>query len=163
MKGVSTLLSAVFLILMTVVIAAFVSGWLTNLSTEQSGEIKNKTTERLGCQFSDMYIVNATYNCNGNCSAGTQHTLELYISNSGKKLLYFERAVIQNTTGSVFSLDFNATKSLSVGETLLVRNYTTETCNGINNTIDKIIVSSMNCPSNAFDSIPGSDVTYLNC
>lgn len=163
MKGISSMLSAVFLVLITVVIAMSVSGWLTSMSSQQASDISNKTNDKIGCQFSDMYIVNATYNCNSDCSAGTQHTLELYVSNSGKKKVYVERAVIQNSTGSIFTLNFNTTTSLSVGDTLLVRNYTTDTCTGIYNAIDKIIVSSINCPGNAFDSISGSDVTYLNC
>jgi archaellum component FlaG (FlaF/FlaG flagellin family) len=163
MKGVSALLSAVFLILLTIVIAAFVSGWLTNISSEQSSQIKNSTTDRIGCQFADMYIVNASYDCNSNCSSDIVHTLDMYVSNSGKKNLYVERMVIQNTQGVVYVYDLNMTTPLAVGETIYLRNLTSDSCTNINGSIDKIIASSMNCASNAFDSISGSDVTMKNC
>ncbi|MEM7819662.1 MAG: hypothetical protein QXD48_02430 [Candidatus Aenigmatarchaeota archaeon] len=163
MKGVNIFLSAVLLILLTVVIASFVFNWITTLSTERSESIKNTTKERLGCQFADMYIINATYDCNGDCSSGIIHRVNVSISNSGKKALEISRIVIQNTTGSIFNYNINETKILSVGETLTITNVSTDTCDGINKTIEKIIVSSNNCPNQAFDSIPGKDVIFINC
>lgn len=163
MKGVSALLSAVFLILLTIVIAAFISGWLTGISAEQSSEIKNMTTDRIGCQFADMYIVNASYDCNSNCSDGVVHTIDMYVANSGKKNLYVERIVIQNDEGNVYVYDLNMTTLLGVGETIYLRNLSNDSCSNINGSIDKIITSSLNCASNAFDSISGNDVTMKNC
>jgi flagellin-like protein len=163
LKGISPLVSTVLLIVIVVAIATIVSSWFTTLSMEQSEKIENTTKQRLACQFADMYIKNATYNCGGNCSAGVNHILTVGIVNSGKKELTIEKMVIKNTTGVIFNYDLNETKTLSVGNALTMTNTSTTTCNGINNTIESVIVISKNCPNNAFDSLPGADVTYLAC
>jgi len=63
MKGVSSLLAAVLLVLITIVASVFLSGWLSTTSSTQAERIRNNTNTQLQCQFADMYIKNVTYSC----------------------------------------------------------------------------------------------------
>ena len=163
MKGISAMISTVLLIVISIALATIVSGWFTSMSTEQSKNVANTTTERLSCQYADMYIKNSTYNCNGDCSQGISHTLTINVVNSGKRQLYMDKVVVKNTTGIIFSYNLDSTKTLSVGDVSTLTNVSITTCNGINNTIESVIVSSTNCPNTAFDSLSGADVTFTNC
>jgi len=163
MKGISVMVSAVLLIIIAIAVGVIISSWFTTLSAEQSAKIENTTKQRLACQYANMYIKNATYNCNGNCASGISHTLTASIANSGKKELTIDRLSIKNTSGVIFSYNLNETKSLSVSSSLTLTNVSTDTCNGINRTIESIIVISTNCPNTALDSLSGADVTYTNC
>lgn len=163
MKGISAFISVVLLVVIVVAVATIVSGWFSTLATSQTETIENTTKTRLSCQFADMYIINATYNCTGNCSAGNDHTLKVGIKNSGKRELKFDKLVVKNTTGDIFSYDLSSTNNLSIGNSVTLTNVSTTTCAGINNTIESVIASSTNCPNTAFDSIDGVDVDYLEC
>ena len=162
MKGVSALISSVLLVLMAVVASVFISGWLSSTSTFEAEKIRNNSNTQLQCQYADMYIKNATYNCGGNCTTGTQHTTTVTVVNSGKKAISFDRIQLQNTTGIVTALILNETKTLNVGDVLSISNTTRDTCSGINNSIEVITVNSINCPSTAYDSIR-TGITYASC
>ncbi len=163
MKGASVLMASVVLVLITVVASIFLSGWMSTTTTAQTDRIKNDTETQLKCQFADIYIKNATYNCNSDCAAGTAHTLSLTVVNSGKKGVLVNTMYIRNTTGHVTALLLNETKTLNVGDMLTVQNVTSTSCTGINNTIEVISMSTITCPATAYDSIQGGDVTYINC
>lgn len=160
-KGISPMLSAVLLIVIAVAASVVVSSWVSSISEEQASNIQNTTQTKLGCQFADMFIKNVTYNCNNDCSAGTAHNTTLFITNSGKKTLRINNIAIQNTTGSIFSLVTN--EDIAVGDTIRVSNVSSETCNGINNSIEDVIVTSPTCPETASDRFPGTEVIFLNC
>ena len=163
MKGISPLIAAVFLVLITVVTSIFISGWLSTTTSTQAKQIRNNTNTQLQCQYADLYIKNATYNCGGNCTTGTQHTTTVTVVNSGQKALTFDRMFVRNTTGIVTALIFNETKTLNIADALTVSNATRATCTGINNSIDRITLSSMACSSTAFDSIESADIVYSSC
>jgi len=163
MKGLEPIVSAVIILMITVVAGVTVSGWLSTFSTQKAADIKNLTNEQLSCKFADIYIKNSTYNCNNDCSSGIAHTITATVVNSGKKLVNINKIVVQNTTGSIYSLNLNETKSLNIGDTITLVNITSASCSGINRTIDKIIISSLNCPLPASDSVSGSGVTFINC
>lgn len=162
-KGISPLIAAVFLVIMTVVASTLLSGWLSTTATFQSNRIRNNTIVQLQCQYADMYIKNATYNCGLNCTTGTQHTTTLTVVNSGKKTISIDRLHIRNTTGVVTSLLLNETKTISVGNALSITNTTRDTCTGINNSIELAEVSSIECPANAYDSLDSVDIIYTSC
>ena len=163
MKGVSAMLASAILVLITVVATIYVSGWLSTLSSSTASEVRNNTNTQLQCQYADIYIKNATYNCGGNCTTGTQHTTTLTIVNSGKKTVSIDGMFLRNTTGYVTGLLFNETKLLNVGDALTISNTTRATCSGINNSIELITVTTLTCPATAYDSIQGSYVTYTSC
>ncbi len=163
MRGIDNLISAVIVLAIAVVIAAFVSGWLGTFSQERATAIKNTTTQQITCQFADMFIRNVTYNCNSNCASGTAHTLVITLVNSGKKAISLSNVVLQNSTGALTTLSFNETKVINVGGQITTTNITSSQCHGINKTIDYVKISSLNCPLNAADSLPGSNIIWLNC
>ena len=163
MKGISPLIASVLLVVITVVASTLLSSWLSTTTRTQTQAIQNSTQSQLQCQYADLYIKNATYACNNNCTTGTLHTTTVTVVNSGKKTLSFNTVYIRNTTGVITSLPLNETKTLNVGDALTVSNTTRATCTGINNSIELITVSSMNCPTTAYDSIESSEITYVTC
>ena len=163
MKGISPLIAAVFLVVITVVASTLISGWLSTLTRTQTQTIQNNTQTRLQCQYADLYIKNVTYTCNNNCTTGTLHTTTVTVVNSGKKNLAFDSIFIRNTTGVITALSLNETKTLNVGDALTVSNITRATCVGINRSIEFVTVNSINCPTTAYDSIEGAEVVYTTC
>jgi len=163
MKGISPLLSAVLLVSIVVGMSLIISQWSSALSKSQGSEITNKTQERLSCQFANLYVRNATLFCNNDCSAGTMHTVNVSIVNSGKRNVEISSFVLRNTTGNLTVFSLNETKSIQAGSSLTVTNVTYDNCAPFNNTVDRLIVSSLNCPSNAYDSFPGSSIAYAAC
>jgi len=162
-KGVSQFLSAVLLLVMAVAIAAFVASWITNFSYERSAAVENTTSLQLQCQSANLYIKSVRYNCSSSCAAGTVHSTTVTIVNSGKVALGVDKIYVQNTTGSLFVLELNQTYTIDPGITRALTNMSTDTCNGINKTIDKVIVNSAQCPNTAFDSLRGSEVAFVDC
>jgi hypothetical protein len=164
MKGLHTMLSATLLLMIVVAISVVVFNWVANLSKDQSDNLRNSTTEQLGCQFADMYILSNSvqYNCSGSCAAGVSHNLTLAIRNNGKRALEFSKVSLRNTTGSVFSYSITPI-IINSGEDATINSISNNTCTGINNTIDAVTITSVNCPGTAFDSFQGNEVRYVNC
>jgi archaellum component FlaG (FlaF/FlaG flagellin family) len=163
-KGLSTLVSAVMVILITVTASILVASWLTTTTSQRTETIKNQTKEKLNCVYADMYIESATFDCNSDCSPGISHNLTVSVRNSGTIQLSIDKMYIQNTTGDTFEFTLSS-MSLSTGESGTLENISTSDCTGYNSStkIEKIIVNSANCPSDAYDTIDGDDVTFNNC
>ncbi len=122
MKGISPLLSGTLFILITVVVATLVAGWLTVLSEERSESLQNTTGQRLRCEYADLFIDNIHYNCNNNCFTGVPYGLNATIKNGGSvgsefsqaNLIYKDGAIVKLATskssisgGSTKNTDFN--------------------------------------------------------
>ena len=163
MKGVSALLSTVLLIAIVVGVSLIISQWSSTLSKSQASDISNRTSERLSCQFASLYVKNVTFFCNNDCSSGTRHTINVSVVNSGKRNVEISSFALRNTTGNLTVFNLNDTKSIQAGSSVLALNVTFDNCSPYNNTIDRVIVSSLNCPANAYDSFPGSSVVYAAC
>src|SRR3989344_2847998 len=161
MKGSSALIASVMLVLIAIAASAFVSGWLTSTTEKETSTIRNSTKQQLECQYADLYVREATYNCSANCAAGITHTINVTVANAGKKAVSVDRVSVVNTTGSV--TEFTITpKTLDVGDTVPLDNVNTQSCSGINRTIEYLRVASTNCP-NAYDNFDGSGITFVNC
>lgn len=161
--GASLMLSAIVLVGITVVLGLITSEFVSKVSKERAAQVKNITKERLDCQFTNLYIRNATLNCNNNCSSGISHTISVTIVNSGTKPVQIDNIYVSNTTGSLFTFYANGTKVLNASDVTTLSNTSTAACGGMNRTIDRVRVISNNCPTTAFDSLPGSDVAFQNC
>lgn len=162
MKGVDPILAGVLMILLSIVIAVMISGWLSTTTQQTGTTIKNQTKEQLNCNFANFYIRNVTYNCSDNCSAGVSHNLTIELVNSGSIAIDVDEINIQNTTGSVFIFNINRT-TFSAGDIKYLTNVSTTACNGTNHTIEYVIVSSMACPATAYDKYPGNMVNFVDC
>ncbi|HLD85329.1 MAG TPA: hypothetical protein VI968_02110 [archaeon] len=163
MKGLEPIVSAVMMLMIAIAAGAVVSGWVSTFSSEKAKNIRNYTQDQLSCNFAGLYIKNATYNCSNSCAAGVQHTTVVTVVNSGKKQIAIDSIVLQNATGSVYNLRINATQNINIGETVTIMNVSMGSCSGINKTIDKVIISSINCPASASDSLSGGSVAYIEC
>lgn len=163
MKGISPLISAVLLIAIVVSMSLIVSQWSSGLSKDQAAKIRNSTEQRLSCQFANLYVKNVTFFCNNNCSSGARHTINVTVVNSGTRTVEISSFTLRNTTGNLTVFSLNETKNIQAGASLLALNVTFGSCTPFNNTIDRIIVSSLNCPSNAYDSFPGGSIVYAGC
>jgi len=162
-KGAVIIIEALILVVIAIALSVLIGNWLYSVSKEKTESIKNTTSKQLKCEFGNMYIKSAKYNCLNSCEVGGLHNLTVDIVNSGKISVFMDRIFIQNKTGTVFSLDLNETISIDPGAARIVTNISTDSCHGINNTVDKVVVNSLNCPNTAFDSVPGNYVEFINC
>ncbi len=162
-KGVSLMISAILLIGLALTLGLITSDFVRGLSKERTQQLTNITKEKLNCQFANLYIRNASFDCNNNCTSGISHTFQVTIVNSGKKAVQIDNLYLRNTTGALFTFYTNGSRELNASEVLTISNISTSSCNDINRTIDRVIVSSINCPDTAFDSMPGSDVAFSRC
>ena len=162
-KGLSPLIEALLLVVMSISLSVIIAAWLPSISTEKTSTIAAGASEDLKCQSGHIYIKSASYNCSNNCAAGTAHTATVNIVNSGRIQILISKMYIQNITGETFLLNLSETATIEPAVTKTLINVSTNSCTGINNTIDKITVSSVNCPNTASDSIRGSDITYISC
>jgi hypothetical protein len=162
MRGVSTLFSAVIMTAIALSLAVMVGTWLYSFSQDQSTSVRNNTQTQLECQFANIFIRNATFDCNNDCSTSKVHNISVVVVNSGKISVPVDTIYVQNTTGYSFAFESQGAQ-LGVGTVVTLFNSSSASCHGINNTIDKIIVSSPACPSTAIDSMDGDEVRFLNC
>ena len=163
MKGISPLLSSVLLIAIIVSSSLVISQWSSELSSSQATKIANQTNERLSCQFANLYVKNATLFCNNNCNFGTRHTINISVVNSGKRSVQIDSFALRNTTGNLTVFMLNETKIIQPDATIVATNVTFDNCSPFNRTIDRLVINSLNCPANAYDSFPGSSVDYVAC
>ena len=163
MKGITIIVEALLLVVIAIALSLVIGNWVYSVSTEKASTIKNTTSQQLKCEFGNLFIKSASYDCSKDCSVGKIHNLTLNVVNSGKITVKIDRLFIQNAIGTTFSLDLNETIFLDPGSTNMLTNLSTDSCSGINNTIDRIVVSSINCPNTAFDSLPGNYVAFINC
>jgi len=168
MKGISNLLSAVLLIIIVIAVSAVVASWLNSMSRTQSQKISNTASDQLGCQMSNLFIKSASFNCSLDCSAGLAHNLTVNVENSGKNDVEVESVVVRNTTGNIFTFAVSPV-TISPGNDAMLTNISTDSCVSINGTIDSILVTSTNCPGNAYDELTNNSdafnqyFTYYNC
>lgn len=162
MKGVSSLIASVMLVLITVVASVFISGWLTSTTARETNQIKNSTTTQLQCQFADIYIRNFTFDCGAGCAAGNAHTATATVVNSGKRSVSIEKIYLRNSTGNVFALDI-APVTMKVSDVTELTNISYADCSGIRNAVEFVSVITTNCPNTAYDNLEGSQVSFVNC
>ena len=116
MKGMSPLLSGTIFVLITVVIAALVSGWLTTLTQERAQDVQNTTAQRLRCQYADLFIDEVRFSCNGNCFTGVPYSFNATIKNSGSVAVDFSDANLVYTDGTIVRLQ-TTPRTLNGGST----------------------------------------------
>jgi hypothetical protein len=154
--------SAVIMTAIALSLAVMVGTWLYSFSQHQSTTVRNNTQTQLECQFANIFIRNASFDCGGDCAVGEEHNLSVVVVNSGKVSVPLGIVYVQNITGYSFAFETQGAQ-LGVGSVVTLRNQSTTGCGGINNTIDKIVVSSSACPSTAMDSMDGDEIIFLNC
>lgn len=162
MKGVSELIEALMLIVITMLIVIIIVNWSNNLSEKQSESVQTSTSEQLACTRGGFYIKNVTYNCSSSCASGISHLLNMTVVNTGEIKLYFNKIYLINTKGKSYDLNLNDTMNLSVGQSKQFINYSTSSCTDINNSIQNIVLGSSSCGTIS-DTFPGSSVTYISC
>ncbi len=162
-KGVEPIVAAVILVLITVAAWSVVSGWIKITAREQAENIENRTEQKLRCAYADLYIDSVQVNCSRNCTAGN-HTVLVWIKNSGEVKLEINSISIVNKSGELFNFGINETSIFNVGDLLNLTNSSDISCTGFNATskIEEIIVTSRNCPD-TYDSFDGNDVTFIEC
>lgn len=103
-KGISPLLSGTMFILITVVVATIVAGWLTVLSKDRSDALQNSTDQRLRCEYADLFAQRVSYDCNANCFTGVPYTMNATIKNGGSVKIEFYEANLVYNDGSIVKL-----------------------------------------------------------
>ncbi|MBS3056101.1 MAG: hypothetical protein J4473_01560 [Candidatus Aenigmarchaeota archaeon] len=162
-KGVDPLIASAVLIIIAVASWIIVSNWVKQISSDQAETIKNQSETSLRCTYADMYIDRFIIDCNSTCT-NANHTIITIVKNSGEIPIYASNIYITNKTGSVFSFSANITK-IGAGDMVNLTILSEADCTGFNSSskIKEILVSSTNCPSDAYDSFDANDVEFQRC
>ncbi|MCD6381980.1 MAG: hypothetical protein J7L43_03315 [Candidatus Aenigmarchaeota archaeon] len=160
MKGISPLISAVLLIVITITATFLVGSFIKSLTTNASQTVKNQSEQKLQCSFADFYIVNATFDCNSDCSFGNIHTLNITVINNGEVKLNFKSVSVETSSHKMYTFDTN--EDVSTGEEKIISIQTTQSCNDLNHSIYKIYLGSENCPT-VRDELTSDFIYYVNC
>lgn len=107
MKGVSPLVAAVILIAISVSLSVVVSNWLSTYGAEASKQVRNTTQTQLQCQFANIRIKSAVYDCSSSCMTGVPYKMNATIENSGKLNLVVSRAVTKLSNVQTYQFDID--------------------------------------------------------
>lgn len=163
MKGISPYISFVFLILLTVIIATIISGWMNDMSKEQVSGIANNVSQKLDCNYASIYVDSVTYVCNSTCFTGVPYQINASIKNTGTLPLYISRIATRLTDGTVYQITTDHDKLSTGQKTIFSWNSTSSgTCRNMTE-LEKVTITSETCPVTAYDSFDGSDVTFIGC
>jgi hypothetical protein len=160
MRGISTIISAVILLALALTLSLITSDFISKTSKDRTEQIRDISKERLDCEFASLYIRNASLDCSS-CASGS--SIAVTIVNSGRKAVDIDTIYVRNTTGTLLAFGVNGTRRLNATDVATFTNTSPVSCGPMNRTIERFIVSSLNCPSTAFDFYPAKDVVYLNC
>lgn len=118
-KGISPLIAAVMLVAMAVVLSVMVSSWLTTYSAEASNIVRNTTQTQLQCQFANLRIKSANYNCSSSCMTGVPYRLNATVENSGRISIIVSRAITKLSNGQTYQFEIDD-NSVIVGSSKLI-------------------------------------------
>jgi flagellin-like protein len=113
-KGVSPLVAAVMLIAMSVVLSVMVSSWISTYGAETSKTLRNTTQSQLQCQFANIRVKSAVFDCSSSCMTGVPYKINATVENTGKISAAISRAVTKLSNGQVYQLETDDT-SVGVG------------------------------------------------
>ncbi len=115
MKGINQFIAATMLILIGVVAATLISGWVVQISSERTSTVANRTQSQLACQYASMYASNLTWDCNSNCFTGVPYKINATIENTGNTKLDVYNVFISLTDGTSYRIDGNRTSISTAG------------------------------------------------
>jgi hypothetical protein len=159
MQGVSSIISAVTLIVIAVALGAIIATWQSGFVQSFTNSLQQTVKLEMQCQHALLSIDNASYTCNNLCYPNVDHTLDLAVTNRGNLPLTITYAYLKNTTGGLFEYPFF--RKIGVGQTILLTNMSREPCYGINKTIDEIVLFT-HCLDTTVE-LPGELVTWIKC
>jgi hypothetical protein len=107
MKGVSPLVAAVMLIAISVVLSVTVSSWLSTYSADASKTIRNTTNTQLQCQFANIRIKSANFDCNSTCFTGVPYRINTTVENTGKIDIIISRVVTKLSNGQTYQYEID--------------------------------------------------------
>ena len=156
MKGIDAYIATIILILIAIGLAVALINWqswfLPHFSQSVSGQ------NQLNCLRSGMVLQNISYNCNGDCSSGVNHTLITRIINTGDTPLTLSKVLLQTSTG-IF--DYPLSSTLNPDQAFDATNVSTTSCANLNHSVSRVIIQT-SCP-NVPGPFDGSAMVWLNC
>lgn len=146
-KGVSPLVAAVLLIVITVSIVGIISGWLTTFFIDTRETVTNRTDSQVGCTGSSLNI-ESVYVAIAN---GTSGNVRAVVKNDGVIDDTITAAQYLNTTGHNFSTTAALPISFGRGsiKTLLFENVSIQNCTAFSQ-----VVVSTNCATGRYKKGP---------
>lgn len=158
MKGFEPLVAATLLIAVALMLAIIIYQWQITYIHNSASDIENSANKKLICDRADISFLNASYNCASSCASDVQHTLDVKLKNYGDVGLSIEKIYLRNTSGSLIEYPGGL---LDIGEVKSFKNVSTSTCQGINKSLEEILVVT-DCP-NVFVTIPADKINWINC
>lgn len=151
-KAISPLISAIFLIAITLTIAFVITNWTREFSKSQTEIIKEKGESKIECSQASLVIDTVSYNC-----TAAKFSLEAYNSGS-KNLENFKFQILLKNTSSYI---------LRTTDTILYPGDTGTFYNSSLNItfseLDRLIFTSETCPFQARNVEESSRITSYGC
>jgi hypothetical protein len=144
-KGVSPLLSGVFIILITSVISIFVVNWFVNLTQSSTTSVGNRTTQAIDCTVASLTIEDVYFDISANITrvsvknsgyTNDAVTSAVVLNNAGTNAVNMTEFPILLSEGDYATIEFNTSVNI-------------ESCSNFS----RVIVSTR-CSSAVFDSTP---------
>lgn len=152
MKGAATLIEGVVIISITIVSSLIVISFLLSLSKQTTSDTSAYSRQIMSCSQASFYIENVSFDTSGDCTSGTNHTINITLRNNGNTKLFVEGFNIETNNGSIIRFEFN--RSIDSGSSVSVSSVSDIPCTDIliqNGTgyvslVNKIHVASSTCP-----------------
>jgi hypothetical protein len=155
----SPLIATTILIVVAVSLGGIIAAWQAGFLQSFSGSLRESVKLELQCRQASISIDSASYNCQNLCFPNVDHTLALQATNRGNLALTITYVYLKNSTGGLFEFPFFT--QLGAGQSVQLLNVSREPCDGINRTLDEIVLLTQ-CLDTAAE-FPGESVTWINC
>ncbi|MFH0949059.1 MAG: LamG domain-containing protein [Candidatus Aenigmatarchaeota archaeon] len=83
MKGISPMITGVIFVLITIIVATLVAGWISLFSKETVETLHDTSRQKMSCQQAGIYIDKIVYDCNYNCITAYPYMINATIRNPG--------------------------------------------------------------------------------
>ncbi|MBI2972048.1 MAG: LamG domain-containing protein [Candidatus Aenigmarchaeota archaeon] len=114
-KGDSTLITAILLILVSIIVASMVSSWISATSAERARTVANATYSKLACQQAGIFVTNVSFDCSGSCFSGVPYSINATIENTGTAGVSLANLFLTMNDGIAYKTDGN-TSTLASGD-----------------------------------------------
>ncbi|MBI2972045.1 MAG: laminin G domain-containing protein [Candidatus Aenigmarchaeota archaeon] len=114
-KGVSSAITAIVLVMLTVIVMGIISSWITATSAERTRSAVNFSQSKFACQRAEMYVSNVSFDCGGSCFTGVPYSINATIENSGTAGVNIGNIFLTMNDGIAYKTDGN-TSTLASGD-----------------------------------------------
>lgn len=166
MKAQSDLLSGALLVSAALIVTILVGSMILSVAKLSTNSTEDLAKSEIDCSYSELYSENASFDSNGDCTQGVNHTLSIVIRNGGDISAKIGNVVVETENGnlSYFYIGQNIspkeTRSFSLQDENSCVNFIEQNQSGYESKIKSIHIGSVSCPS--IESLGRSRIILFN-